>query len=209
MATTYKHKPGKDKYMQLSSKRLLSTAKKAVFLQDFAKNIGSSLNSLKGTLMQAMAQRMNEDDRANMINHWGLTVDPPVARNEQDNSKPVRVLPVPNLNLSTSVEDVNLFHPVLGELVADLGYKKLYLTNVRSLTMAPIWKKQRILRPERAQVIAADKIKNKLGSSISGTISFFINKNTHEIGIIDGQHRAGALMLLAQKGSETYVTSLL
>lgn len=190
--------------MNLGAKRSFSSSKRTMFLQDIAKNIGSGYNSLKGTLMQVMAQRMNETDRQSMMNHWGSTLEPPIAKVELREPTPhQRTLPVPNLDILSNIEERNIFHPVLGELISDLGYKKVYLTNVRSLAMAPVWKRQRILRPERSKLIAAEKIKNKLGSSISGTISFFLNKSTHEIGIIDGQHRAGALMLLAQKGKIT------
>lgn len=191
--------------MKLAPKRLFSSSnKRPVFLQDIAHSIGVGYNALKGTIFQAMAQRMNEKDKINMMQHWGAATPPPVESKSHVEIRPTRALPQPHLTIADSAEEVNLFHPVLGELICDLGYKKLYLTNVRSLAMAPVWKKQRILRPERAQLIAADKIKNKLASSISGTITFFINKSTQELGIIDGQHRAGALMVLAQKGTLLY-----
>jgi hypothetical protein len=65
-----------------------------------------------------------------------------------------------------------------------------------------VWKKQRILRPDRAKMIAADKVRSGLAKSLSGTISMFMDRASGEIGIIDGQHRAGALMILSQKGKK-------
>jgi len=193
----------------LRNSRLFSTSAKDRLLNIQSKlsdNVLSGYNQLKGSLIQAMAHRMNAKDKAELIQFWGedakgvdTFVDKSVKSTET--AKPsVRVLPTPKFELNGTTEESTLFHPVLGEKLVDLGYKALYLTNVRSLATAPIWKKQRILRPERAQLIANDKIKNNLGSSVSGSISFFLDKKTKEIGIIDGQHRAGALMILAQKG---------
>jgi len=107
--------------------------------------------------------------------------------------------PIASTPLQEQLE-VSVHHPLLGELVANLGYKMLFLTSVKSLVLTPVWKKQRILRPERAALIAKDKVRNGLASSMSGTIALYIHRRTKEIGIIDGQHRAGALMILAQEG---------
>lgn len=109
--------------------------------------------------------------------------------------KPTEIRPV-----TATSSDVFLYHPLLGELVSDLGYKRLYLTNVQGLARTPVWKKQRILRPERAALIADDKIRKGFKSTLSGVISLYQDKETREFGIIDGQHRAGALMILAQRG---------
>ncbi len=193
----------------LRNSRLFSTSAKDRLLNIQSKlsdNVLSGYNQLKGSLIQAMAHRMNAKDKAELIQYWGedaKSVNTPVDKSVKstETAKPsVRVLPTPKFDIDGTTEESTLFHPVLGEKLVDLGYKTLYLTNVRSLATAPIWKKQRILRPERAQLIANDKIKNNLGSSLSGSISFFLDKKTKEIGIIDGQHRAGALMILAQKG---------
>lgn len=40
-------------------------------IQYSIKNIRSSLESVKGTLLQVMAKRMNEQDIIAMANHWG------------------------------------------------------------------------------------------------------------------------------------------
>jgi hypothetical protein len=38
-------------------------------------------------------------------------------------------------------------------------YTQIYLTSVEKLVKAPIWERQRILRPERAMAIAEDRMK--------------------------------------------------
>ena len=58
---------------------------------------------------------------------------------------------------STSADAVA--HPVLGPVVADMGYKKIYQVSARTLATIPVWKKQRSYRHDRAKVIAADKMK--------------------------------------------------
>jgi predicted MPP superfamily phosphohydrolase len=50
-------------------------------------------------------------------------------------------------------------HPVLGQVVADFGYKKIYQVSANTLKSIPVWKKQRLYRHERAKVIATDKLK--------------------------------------------------
>lgn len=199
--------------MLIQTRRLSSSAKSrlADLQHTLSNNVLSGYQHLKGSLIQAMAHRMNAKDKEEMIQYWGdegsklpITVpaDPGKKRPES-----VRTLPTPNF-APAATEENTLYHPILGEKLADLGYKSLYLTNVRSLAMAPIWKKQRILRPERSQLIANDKIKNNLGSSLAGSISFFFDKKTKDIGIIDGQHRAGALLVLAQKGIANHCTQV-
>lgn len=183
-----------------------SGSKLADFKSRLSDNVWSGYNQLKGSLFQAMAQRMNAKDKEEMIQYWGgkdeLTknIHVSVIAQQIPVAETPRSLPTPQFDQDVISQQNTLFHPILGEKLIDLGYKSLYLTSVRSLAVAPIWKKQRILRPERAQLIANDKIKNNLGSSLSGSISFYMDKKTKEIGIIDGQHRAGALMVLAQRG---------
>ena len=57
-------------------------------------------------------------------------------------------------------------HPILGKLLCDLSYKRVYVTSVRGLVQAPVWERQRILRPHRSQKIAAAKAKQ--GGSKAG-----------------------------------------
>ena len=101
------------------------------------------------------------------------------------------------LELEKKSDDLNLYHPYFGLLVSDLRYKRLYLTNVRSLSVSPTWEKQRIFRPERAQHIATSKRENGTSRRLPGVITFFNNKLDGRCGIIDGQHRAASLLLQA------------
>lgn len=91
-------------------------------------------------------------------------------------------------------------HPILGELLHDLQYKKIYVTDITSLVNATVWEKQRTLRHARAELIANTKIKNNSLTSLPGTITLYRHTPTGNIGIFDGQHRVAALFLLSQKG---------
>jgi hypothetical protein len=211
--------------LSLRTGRATFSTKKDIFhqIQDrVASNVAIGMESLKGTMIQVMAQRMNEDDMVSMANHWGKKLSglgieqapvPPMPSAEQSPS-PQTIAPTTSRSHTTSSRtlemlqeeaqstagDIDLYHPILGEQIADLGYKKVYLTSVKRLVLAPVWRKQRILRPERAVLIASDKIKNKRGSSLAGCIVMFQDKETKRVGIVDGQHRVGALMVLSQRG---------
>ena len=50
-------------------------------------------------------------------------------------------------------------HPVLGPVVADLGYKRVHLVSAEALSSIPVWEKQRIYRHDRAKTMANDKMK--------------------------------------------------
>jgi len=50
-------------------------------------------------------------------------------------------------------------HPVLGQVVADFGFKRLHVVSAKTLANIPVWKKQRIYRHDRAKAMAADKLK--------------------------------------------------
>ena len=52
-------------------------------------------------------------------------------------------------------------HPVLGRLIADLGYKRVFLTSVEAVAQAPVWEKRKLLRPVRAIEIAEAKLMKK------------------------------------------------
>lgn len=191
------------------------TSKAQSYIASLKESVGLGLTEMKGTVLGAMAHRMSDTDRELLLKVWHPDKHSGVSRTPTEScisppaSDPLATLrptsvPLQQADLQKAIRGLkedNIFHPVLGERIAQLGYKSLYLTNVRSLALAPVWKKQRILRPERAQLIVSDKIRNGLATSISGTISFYKDQSTGEIGIIDGQHRVGALMLLAQKGT--------
>lgn len=52
-------------------------------------------------------------------------------------------------------------HPVLGRLIADLGYKRVFLTSIEAVVQAPVWEKRKLLRPVRAIEIAQAKMMKK------------------------------------------------
>jgi hypothetical protein len=105
-----------------------------------------------------------------------------------------------NETSSRAADGVYLLHPILGEFVADLGYKKMYLTSIRGLASAPVWQKQRTLRMQRATAIAKNKIKNGTAAVLPGVISIHMDRKTGNVAIIDGQHRAAALVVLSHEG---------
>jgi len=86
------------------------------------------------------------------------------------------------------------YHPVLGKLIANLGYKRVYLTETQHLSNIPIWQKQRAYRHSRAKIIAQEKLKRK-EVGLPGVITLFENR-VGEMFVIDGQHRVGMLTLL-------------
>eukprot|EP01038_Epipyxis_sp_PR26KG_P004697 gene4697-6596_t len=172
---------------------------------------------VRGSIIEMMAKSMSKDETVKLVESWGFrteTVDKNLILNNtvaDSNEKKEKSLAnemkvnekplITNTVNTLAASDQTLFHPILGERIADLGYKQLYLTSVKALSFAPVWKKQRILRPERASFIANEKVKNGLQSSICGTISIYMNKDDpNDYGIIDGQHRAGALLCLSQLG---------
>lgn len=170
-------------------------------------NVTSGYDALKGSIIGLMAKRMTDRDVQKLAEHWGKTINMDTFEVKQDLpsqeiiNKPKQSEPRnPLSSLVTSTHDIELFHPILGELLIDLQYKKLYLTNVQSLAVAPVWRKNRILRPERASLIAQSKIQKGLGSSLPGVITFYADSSTNTVGIVDGQHRAAALLTLSQKG---------
>ncbi len=184
-------------------------------------NVATALEQAKGTIFGLMAKNMNEKDFNKFFSHWHERLE-----DSQQQSKSQGVIPTPTTptvaptanemqpsqkastpSLSSKpivVPKYNgasfVYHPLLGELVTSVGYKKVYLTNVHALARTPVWKRQRILRPERAALIAEDKIRKGTAHSLPGVITMYQDIATSAIGIIDGQHRAGALMVLAQRG---------
>ncbi|CAM9517255.1 unnamed protein product, partial [Phaeothamnion confervicola] len=71
--------------------------------------------------------------------------------------------------------------PVLGQLVHDAGYKRVFCTSVERLIKVPVWEKQRILRPERAAAIAKDKMMRQ-SKGMPGVITLF-----HRTGFADAR----------------------
>uniref|UniRef100_A0A7S2WKL6 Uncharacterized protein n=1 Tax=Rhizochromulina marina TaxID=1034831 RepID=A0A7S2WKL6_9STRA len=113
--------------------------------------------------------------------------------------------------------------PFLGTCIGELGPKKLYLMDIPSLKSIPVWERQRVYRKERAVKIAADKL-SKLKSSgqpisFPGVITIYakgwvpplspeqiagdkaaLAAARDRYGILDGQHRVGAMRQLHRQG---------
>jgi hypothetical protein len=156
---------------------------------------------------------MPPKDAEMLAKHWGYLHDNSSSSSSVDSTNiavQAPVVPPPSLfspysqkpawHIPNDIEDDCLLHPTFGERLVDLGYKKIYLTNVSSLARAPIWEKQRILRPDRAARIAQNKVQSGRASSFIGVITMFEDKLSGRIGIVDGQHRAAAYLLLSQQG---------
>eukprot|EP01040_Poterioochromonas_malhamensis_P004715 gene4715-5052_t len=189
--------------------------------KDLVGNLSSAVETAKNTIFDLMARNMNEKDVKKFVDHWKnqspdgtnsidtSNLTPTLQKVPQQDIAPKVPATTQSKRIPTKEEidelfkkqyDCELYHPQLGELVADYGYKRIYQTSVNALAKTPVWKKQRILRPERATLIAEDKIRKKITSQLPGVITLYQNQTTKEIGIIDGQHRVGALMILAQRG---------
>jgi DNA repair exonuclease SbcCD ATPase subunit len=102
-------------------------------------------------------------------------------------------------------------HPVYGELLCDLGHKRLYKGDPATLWVGTtLWEKQRAFRQERAKLIAASKERSKV-YGWPGSIAVIDGGGggggggpSAGVGVgmlIDGQHRLGAAHLLSQKGA--------
>ncbi|CAM9671738.1 unnamed protein product, partial [Hapterophycus canaliculatus] len=99
-------------------------------------------------------------------------------------------------------------HPVLGHFVADLGYKRVYVTSIESLVKASVWEKARTLHPvHSAEIYKAKKLEaqrlevRRIKDGKKPTENLLTKKNQqYVLGIVDGQHRLGALLMLAEEG---------
>ena len=186
--------------------------------------VSVALKDFRGTLIEQLGRRMNKTD-AEILNKYLQKIIAPVHNsNITDSNKPKIENNVHNTNINTLPEpfpkkkdlisdnsstnslenelEMSLLHPIFGQMVSDLGYKKVYTTNVRRLSLSPVWEKQRILRPERSAKIA-NAMKSKSDNHhlrLPGVISMYYDSKAEKYGIVDGQHRVGALILLAQQG---------
>lgn len=100
----------------------------------------------------------------------------------------------PTSSLPEEQED----HPILGKLIVDLGYKRIYRASTSSLANIPVWEKQRVYRHDRAKLMVSDKMKS-LDLGLPGVITIHEDAETGKLAILDGQHRIGMLSLLTKK----------
>ena len=105
-----------------------------------------------------------------------------LVQNKLDVKSPTEQSAAPTANRKFVEQD----HPILGTLICDLKYKKVYLSDINSLVKAHVWEKQRTLRHERAELIAHTKIENNSCNLMPGVITCYQVANTENIGkIID------------------------
>ncbi len=90
----------------------------------------------------------------------------------------------------------NQGHPLLGPVVADLGYKRVHVVSSGRLGTIPIWKKQRTYRYDRVKRMATEK-EGSMHLGFPGVIC--LNEDAEgKLSIIDGQHRVGMMQALRE-----------
>jgi hypothetical protein len=92
--------------------------------------------------------------------------------------------------------EAEVIHPVLGPVIADLGYKRIHFVSSGRLGTIPVWNRNRIYRNNRAKSMATEKIKSmELG--FPGAICLH-EAPTGKLSIVDGQHRVGMMSALKE-----------
>lgn len=119
---------------------------------------------------------------------------------------------------AVSIEAAQRQHALLGQELADLGYKRVYLCSVGSLADLPVWEKQRVFREARSRNIAKDLGKRMRDGFVTlpGVITLIkkggfaddveqqpvsLEDERASLAVVDGQHRIGALAMLAAEGT--------
>lgn len=189
--------------------------------QSTTNTIQEAQQAVRSTLLSTMMRRMSSSEAMAMAEHWGYIdskkkepvasaqvhsaaleagIDKSVAAVEP--AAPQSLYDAFLQQQDTFTSPKHLLHSELGELVLDLQGKSLYKTSVQNLSRSIVWEKQRILRPKRSRAIADEKIRSSSTSGITmpGVITMYHDRNSGATGIIDGQHRAAALILLVQEG---------
>jgi len=93
-------------------------------------------------------------------------------------------------------EDGIAEHPVLGPVIADLGYKRIHFLSSGRLGTIPVWNRNRTYRNNRAKAMAAEKTKSmELG--FPGAICLY-EAPSGKLSIVDGQHRVGMMAALKE-----------
>ena len=100
-------------------------------------------------------------------------------------------------NASPDTKNDAKVHPILGQQLANLSYKRIHLMSASTLASLPVYEKQRAYRHDRAQLMAKDK-KKTLWMGIPGVISL-MEDESGKLAILDGQHRVGMMALLKEE----------
>ncbi|KAG7348356.1 hypothetical protein IV203_017061 [Nitzschia inconspicua] len=96
-------------------------------------------------------------------------------------------------------------HPILGPVVADLGYKRIHLVSSGKLGTIPIWKRQRTYRNDRARRMASEK-EATMHLGFPGIICLY-EDSKGGLSILDGQHRVGMMQALREMQNKRGSTS--
>lgn len=174
------------------------------------KQLQDTQAALRGSLLNTMMKRVTAEEAQKLAEHWGYMesksehiqeVHQQKTKTKQQVATHTEINPYAYEHYlkDNRATETHLLHPHFGELVMDLTYKKVYLTSVMNLSRTPVWEKQRILRPNRARAIADEKV-SKQSFHMPGVLTMFQDIHSEQTGIIDGQHRAAALIILAQEG---------
>ena len=91
-------------------------------------------------------------------------------------------------------------HPILGPVVADLGYKRIHIVSSGRLGTIPIWRKQRTYDFDRVKRMAVDKTE-QMHLGFPGVICLHEDSDG-KLSILDGQHRVGMMQLLRKNRNE-------
>jgi hypothetical protein len=99
-----------------------------------------------------------------------------------------------NSNTSADSNNKSAIHPILGPVIADLGYKRVHVVSSGRLGTIPIWEKQRTYQFDRTKRMAIDK-SEQMHLGFLGIICLHEDAN-RKLSIIDGQHRVGMMQQL-------------
>lgn len=116
-------------------------------------------------------------------------------RDDQQHDVEAAGLLAENTSLETK-KDAKV-HPILGQQLANLSYKRIHLMSASTLASLPVYEKQRAYRHDRAELMAKDK-KKTLWMGIPGVISL-MEDESGKLAILDGQHRVGMMALLKEE----------
>ncbi|KAG7369050.1 hypothetical protein IV203_031793 [Nitzschia inconspicua] len=116
-----------------------------------------------------------------------------LSQEEKKNLKELRGASTMDANEDSESADS---HPILGPVVADLGYKRIHLVSSGKLGTIPIWKRQRTYRNDRARRMASEK-EATMHLGFPGIICLY-EDSKGGLSILDGQHRVGMMQALRE-----------
>jgi hypothetical protein len=168
--------------------------------------------------MQEQMKRQEDEQRKKLevemqrkvaFEQWQKTVGKEKERIQQKDQEQHRQLE--EESASPAADDISVddtkhteIHPILGQKLADLSYKRIHLMSAATLASLPVYEKQRAYRHDRATLMAKDK-KKTLWMGIPGVISL-AEDESGKLSILDGQHRVGMMALLIEEQRKLHET---